>query len=162
MKPGNFEVNYDGSSVTAKISVQPSLALKISLYLLNILLISVILLFTIGGIGIIVLFILAFEVLFLRYSIWNVHGAETIVIKKDSLTYQRFYGFIKLPVRSITINKTLKVIPFHEDFRAGNTAVKLIFESYDDDNDPVNLYQTALAISKADYSDFMKAFSRLY
>lgn len=162
MKPGNFEVNYDGSSVTATIGVKPSLALKVFLYALHILLIAVILLFTIGGVGIIVLFIIAFEVLFLRYSIWNIHGSETFVMKKDNFSYQRFYGFIKLPVRSIKINKTLKVIPFHENFQAGNTAMKLIFESYDEDNEPVNLYQTALVISKVDYNVFMKAFNQLY
>lgn len=160
MKPGNFEVNYDGSSITTSIKVIPSLALKISLYILNILLIAVILLFTIGGVGIIVLFIVVAEVLFLRYSIWHIYGSETIVLQKDRISYQRFYGAIKLPLRTITINKTLKVIPFHEDFQAGNTAMKLIFESYDEDNDPVNLYQTALTISKADYVVFMKAFNQ--
>lgn len=162
MKPGNFEVNYDGSSVTASIKVKPSLALKIALYALNILLIAIIVLFTIGGVGIIVLFIIVFEVLFLRYSIWHIYGSETIILKKDTVIHQRFYGMIKLPVRSININKTLKVIPFHEDFKAGNNAMKLIFESYDDDNEPVNLYQTALVISKADYAVFMKAFNQLY
>lgn len=162
MKAGDFEVNYDGSSVVASIKVKPSLALKVSLYVLNILLIAVIVLFTIGGIGIIVLFILVFEILFLRYSIWHIHGSETIILKKDSLTYQRFYGMIKLPARTININKALKVIPFHEDFKVGNTAMKLMFESYDDDNEPVNLYQTALVISNADYGVFMKAFNQLY
>ncbi|MFA4869030.1 MAG: hypothetical protein WC623_12565 [Pedobacter sp.] len=162
MKPGDFEVNYDGSSVTASIKVKPSLALKISLYVLNILLIAVIVLFTIGGVGVIVLFILVFEILFLRYSIWHIHGSETIVLKKDALSYQRLYGMIKLPIRTISINKTLKVIPFHEDFKVGNTAMKLIFESYDEDNEPVNLYQTALAISNANYIVFMKAFNHLY
>ena len=162
MKAGDFEVNYDGSSITASIKVKSSLALKISLYILNILLIAVIILFTIGGVGIIVLFILVFEILFLRYSIWHIYGSETIVLKKDALSYQRLYGMIKLPLRTISINKTLKVIPFHEDFKVGNTAMKLIFESFDEDNEPVNLYQTALAISNADYSVFMKAFNQLY
>ncbi|MNE89856.1 hypothetical protein D3C80_1873120 [compost metagenome] len=69
---------------------------------------------------------------------------------------------IKLPARTININKALKVIPFHEDFKVGNTAMKLMFESYDDDNEPVNLYQTALVISNADYGVFMKAFNQLY
>lgn len=162
MKPGKFKVNSDGDSLSATITVQPSLALKISLYLLNILLVAVIILFTIGGVGVIVLFILAFEILFIRYSIWHIYGSETITLKKDTLTYQQFYGFIKLSVKTRKINKTLRVIPFHEDFRAGSNAMKLIFESFDESNDPVNLYQTALLVSKQDYEVFMRSFKQLY
>lgn len=162
MKPGNFKVNYDGTSLSATITVQPSLALKISLYLLNILLIAVILLFTVGGIGVIVLFIVAFEILFLRYSIWNLYGSEHIILKEDTFSCQQFYGFFKLPVKIFKINKSIRVIPFHENFQAGNKAMKLIFESYDDYNEPVNLYQTALGISREDYANFMKSFNQLY
>jgi len=162
MTPGNFKVNYDGSNLSATISVQPSLSLKIALYLLNILLIAVIVLFTIGGVGVIVLFIVAFEILFLRYSIWNLHGAETVTLTKDSLSYQQFYGLLKLGIKRFKINKTMRVIPFHENFQAGNKSMKLIFESYDSDNEPVNLYQTALVISREDYAIFMKAFNQLY
>ncbi|SDL06129.1 hypothetical protein SAMN04487898_114149 [Pedobacter sp. ok626] len=162
MKPGKFKVNNDGDSLSATITVQPSLALKISLYLLNILLIAVIILFTVGGVGVIVLFILAFEILFIRYSIWHIYGSETITLKKDTLTYQQFYGFIKLSVKTRKINKTLRVIPFHEDFRAGSNAMKLIFESFDESNDPVNLYQTALVVSTQDYEVFMRSFKQLY
>jgi flagellar basal body-associated protein FliL len=162
MKPGDFEVNFDGSSLSAIISVQPSLSMKIALYLLNILLIAVIVLFTVGGVGVIVLFIVAFEILFLRYSIWNLHGTETIVLTKETLSYQQFYGFFKLGIKSFKINKTIRIIPFHENFQAGNKAMKLIFESYDSDDEPVNLYQTALVISRPDYELFMKAFHQQY
>ncbi|TKC57562.1 hypothetical protein FBD94_19975 [Pedobacter hiemivivus] len=162
MKPGKFKVNNDGDSLSATITVQPSLALKISLYLLNILLIAVIILFTIGGVGVIVLFILAFEILFIRYSIWHIYGSESITLKKDTLSYQQFYGFFKLSLKTRKINKTLRVIPFHEDFRAGSDAMKLIFESFDESNEPVNLYQTALVVSKQDYQVFMKSFKQLY
>ena len=161
MKPGNLKVNYDGTSLSATITAQPSLALKITLYLLNILLIAVILLFTVGGIGVIVLFIVAFEILFLRYSIWNLYGSEHMTLKKGTFSRQQFYGFLKLAVKTFNIDKPIRVIPFHEDFQAGNKAMKLIFESYDDDNEPVNLYQTALSISREDYVIFMKSFDQL-
>lgn len=163
MKPANFKVNYDGTSLTATITVQPSLALKITLYLLNILLIAVILLFTVGGVGVIVLFIVAFEILFLRYSIWNLYGSEHITLKKGTFSCQQFYGFFKLAVKTFNINnKPIRVIPFHENFQAGNKAMKLIFESNDDQNEPVNLYQTALGISHEDYVIFMRSFNQLY
>ncbi|WEK17442.1 MAG: hypothetical protein P0Y49_11615 [Candidatus Pedobacter colombiensis] len=162
MKPGNFKVSNDGDSLSATITVKPSLALKISLYLLNILLIAVIILFTVGGVGVIVLFIVAFEILFLRYSIWHIYGSETIILKKDTLSYQQFYGFFKLSVKTFKINKSIRVIPFHEDFRAGSNAIKLIFESFDHSNEPVNLYQTALAVSKQDYEVFKKSFDRMH
>lgn len=162
MKPANFKVNYDGTSLSATITVQPSLALKVSLYLLNILLIAVILLFTVGGVGVIVLFIVAFEILFLRYSIWNLYGSEHITLKKGTFSYQQFYGFFKLAVKTFNLNKPIRVIPFHENFQAGNKAMKLIFESNDDHNEPVNLYQTALGISREDYVIFMKSFNQLY
>lgn len=162
MKPGDFKINYDGNSLSVTINVQPSLSMKIALYLLNILLIAIIVLFTVGGVGVIVLFIIAFEILLLRYSIWNLHGVETIVLTKETLSYQQFYGFFKLGVRSFKINRTLRVIPFHENFQAGNKAMKLIFESYDSDNEPVNLYQTALGVSRSNYEVFMKAFNQLY
>lgn len=162
MKPGNFKVNYDGISLSAIITVQPSLALKIALYLLNIVLIAVILLFTLGGVGVIVLFIVAFEILFLRYSIWNLYGSEHMLFKKGTFSRQQFYGFFKLGVKTFNINRSIRVIPFHENFQAGNKAMKLIFESSDDQGEPVNLYQTALSISRDDYIIFMKSFNQLY
>jgi len=162
MKPGIVEVNYNGTSLHFKISTRPSFFLKLALYFLNILLIAVILLFTFGGVGFIVLFIVAFEVLLLRYSVWNLYGTETITLTKDTLSYQQFYGFLKLAVKSFKINKSVMVIPFHENFQAGNKAMKLIFESYDEDNEPVNLYQTALVISPADYGLFIQAFDQMY
>lgn len=161
MKPGNFKVNYDGENLSTTITVQPSVALKISLYLLNILFLSIIILFTIGGVGIIVMFILVFEILFLRYSLWNLYGSESITLTRNELSYRQHYGFIKLPQKTFKINKSIRVIPFHENFQAGNKAMKLIFESFDEDNEPVNLYQTALAISRQDYETFMKSFHQL-
>lgn len=161
MKPGNFKVNYDGDNLSTTITVQPSVSLKISLYVLNILFIAIIILFTIGGVGVIVLFILVFEILFLRYSIWNLYGSETITINAQTLSYQQHYGPLKMALKTFKINKTISVIPFHENFQAGNKAMKLIFESLDDNHEPVNLYQTALVISPKDYQTFMKSFNQL-
>ncbi|WP_316814705.1 hypothetical protein [Pedobacter nyackensis] len=161
MTPGNFKVSHDGEKLSMTISVQPSIALKISLYVLNILFIAIIILFTIGGVGVIVMFILVFEILFLRYSIWNLYGAETIMLTRNTLSYQRQYGFLKFAVKTFKINKSIRVIPFHEDFQAGNKSMKLIFESLDEQNEPVNLYQTALVISRQDYETFMKSFNQL-
>lgn len=160
MKSGKFTVNYEQEALVASISVRPSLSAFIFLYSLNILLIAIIILFTIGGIGIIVLFIVAFEILFLRYSIWNLYGSETIILKAGKLTYQLHYGNIKLPLRTRELNNPVRVIPFHDNFQAGNKNVKLIFESTDADNDPVNLYQTALLISHEDYQRYMVYFNR--
>lgn len=161
MKPGNFKVNYNGEVLSSTITVEPSLALKISLYALNILFISIIILFTVGGVGVIVLFILVFEILFLRYSIWNLYGAETITVTRETFSYQQHYGPLKMALKTFKINKSINVIPFHENFQAGNKAMKLLFESFDDDNEPVNLYQTALVISPKDYETFMKSFNQL-
>lgn len=161
MKPGNFKVNYENEQLSATIAVRPSLSLKIALYFLNILLISIIILFTIGGVGVIVLFILAFEILVLRYSIWNIYGAETIVLTLNMLSYQQHYGFLKLPVKSFHLNHPIRIIPFHENFQAGNQAMKLIFESLDESNEPVNLYQTALVISRSDYALLMQSLQQL-
>lgn len=162
MKPGNFKVKYDGTILSATIKAQPTLALKISLFLLNFLLIAIIILFIVGGIGVIVLFIIAFELLFLRYSIWNLYGAECVTLNKDTLSHQQFYSYFKLPVKTFKINKSIRVIPFHENFQAKNKTMKLIFESYDDENEPVNLYQTALGITQEDYALFIKSFNQLY
>lgn len=161
MKPGGFSVKHDEESLTCTIAVRSTVASKILLYTLNVLFLSIIILFTIGGVGVIVLFIVAFEILFLRYSIWNLYGSETITITQDILSYQQNYGAIKLPIKTLPINKSIRVIPFHENFQSGSKAMKLIFESYDDANEPVNLYQTALVISRKDYEVFMKSFNQL-
>ncbi len=162
MKPGKFEAEYDGTSLSATITVVPTLALKISLYLLNILIIGVIILFTFGGIGVIVLFIVAFEVLFLRYSIWNIHGSERVSLTKDGFSYQLHYGPFKLPEKTFKINGPVRVIPFHDNFQTNNKAMKLIFESKDEQNEPVNLYQTAFGISQESYVLLMKSINQLY
>ncbi|SMD12849.1 hypothetical protein [Pedobacter nyackensis] len=162
MKPGNFKVSDEGNNLSAIITVKPSLALKASLYLLNSLIIAVILLFAFGGIGVITLFIVAFEVLFLRYSIWNLYGSEYIILNRESISHQLHYGPIKLPVRTVKVNSIINVIPFNEDFRAGSNGVKVNFESLDDKNEPVNLFQTSLVISREDYKVFMQSFNRMF
>jgi hypothetical protein len=158
MKAGNFKVSYDGESLSAAIKVRASLASKSLLYALNILLLAIIVLFTMGGIGVIVLFIVAFEVLFLRYTLWNLYGSETFTLRKKTLSYQLSYGLIKLPIKTLPIYRSIRVIPFHEDFKKGSKAMKLIFESFDERGEAVNLYQTALVISQDDYELFMESF----
>ncbi|MNY50835.1 hypothetical protein D3C86_1863760 [compost metagenome] len=118
--------------------------------------------FFIGDIGVITLFITVMEVLLFRYSLWNLYGLETIVLKKNALSYQHHYGFLKMPLRTVNITKNLRVIPFHENFQAGNKAMKLIFESIDERLQPVNLYQTSLSVSNTDYKRFMNSFNKLY
>ncbi|ACU04628.1 hypothetical protein [Pedobacter heparinus] len=162
MKASNFKVDEDGSSITATLVVRSSLGGKIFLYTLNVLLIGIIILFFIGNIGVITLFITVMEVLLFRYSLWNLYGSETVVLKKHSLSYQQRYGPIKMPAKTLNITKSLKVFPFHENFQTGNKAMKLVFESVDESLHPVNLYQTSLAISQQDYKSFMVAFNRLY
>lgn len=162
MNAGRFTVDEDGNSIKVTIAVQSSLAGKIFLYSLNILLIAVIVLFFIGDIGVITLFITVMEVLLLRYSLWNLYGSETVILKKHALSYQHHYGFIKMPLRTVNITKKLRVIPFHENFQAGNKAMKLIFESIDERLQPVNLYQTSLSVSNTDYKNFMNSFDKLY
>jgi len=160
MKSGNFKVNYEGESLSASIVVQASLASKIFLYVLHFLLLAIIVLFTIGGIGIIVLFIVAFEILFLRYTLWNLYGSENFTLRRKTLTYQLTYGIIKLPVKTLPIYQSIHVIPFHENFQKGSRTMKMIFESFDERGEAINLYQTALVISPQDYELFIQSFNR--
>lgn len=160
MKPGQFKLSYAGDSLSASIAVSSSLSSKILLYSLNILFLSIIILFTIGGIGIIVLFIVAFEVLFLRYTLWNLYGSETITLRKNSLSYQLSYGQIRLPIKSLPVYQSINALPVYETSGAGERSVKIIFESRDERGEPVNLRQTALIINEADYLVFMKSFNR--
>lgn len=162
MRASSFKVNEDEGAITATITIRSSLSSKIFLYALNILLISVIILFFIGDIGVITLFITVMEVLLFRYSLWNLYGSETVTLKKHALSYQQCYGPVKMSLRTRSITKALKVFPFHENFQAGNKAMKLVFESVDESLHPVNLYQTSLAISQQDYKTFMEAFNRFY
>lgn len=160
MKPGQFNLSYAGDSLSASIAVRSSLSAKILLYSLNILFLSIIILFTIGGIGIIVLFIVAFEVLFLRYTLWNLYGSETITLRKNSLSYQLGYGPIRLPVKSLPVYKLIHALPVYETSGSRERSVKVIFESRDERGEPVNLRQTALIINEDDYLIFMKSFNR--
>ncbi|WP_316811635.1 hypothetical protein [Pedobacter heparinus] len=162
MTASSFKVNENGGAITVTITVRSSLSSKIFLYALNIMLISVIILFFIGDIGVITAFITVMEVLLFRYSLWNLYGSETVMLKKHSLSYQQCYGPIKMSAKTLSITKTLKVFPFHENFQTGNKAMKLVFESVDESLHPVNLYQTSLAISHQDYKTFMEIFNRFY
>lgn len=162
MKASSFKVVEEGNAITVRIAIRSSAGSKIFLYALNILLIAIIILFFIGDIGVITAFITVMEVLLFRYSLWNLYGSETIVLKKHSLDYQQHYGLINMPLRTAAITRSLKVFPVHENFQAGNKAMKLVFESVDEGLHPVNLYQTSLAVSGQDYKYFMEAFNRFY
>lgn len=162
MKASSFKVEESEDAVTVGLAIRSSAGSKIFLYALNILLISIIILFFIGDIGVITAFITVMEVLLFRYSLWNLYGSEIIVLKKDSLSHQQFYGIIKMPLRSVNITRSLKVFPVHDNFQAGNNAMKLVFESVDESSHPVNLYQTSLAISQQNYKILMETFNRFY
>ncbi len=96
-----------------------------------------------------------------RYTTWNLWGSEFVRINTKSLSYSRSYGIIQTTEKVIEI-KSLAVsyekIRFFGDVEHG----RLIFFDYDDLDNPFEVFQTTILISKIKIDEFLAMIENLY
>lgn len=90
-----FIINTDGVCVYVSVSVTNSLVGKILLLLANGIALTVLVLSVVEWIPALLLVTLVMLALLMRYTLWNLFGAENLIINTKSLSYQHDYGFWK-------------------------------------------------------------------
>ena len=95
-------------------------------------------------------------------TLWNFFGKETITITKNTLTYQHDYGFYKTTIERKPIIRALNIslIPVPE--KSGEPHYQLIFESYNAQQLPEEIYRSSLPISSTDLECLKQNIRLLY
>jgi len=162
MLPGDLTASYDGVCVYVTLTGRISLFGKLILLFINSFIISVIVALWVMNIGIAAICFTVLELLIIRYTLWNVMGKEHVIINTRSLSYQFDYGFFVTELNSVAITKELRVIPFNEVKEANGIYTRLLFESYDENHLPINIYHTTLALSEDDHKKLIELLNQLY
>jgi hypothetical protein len=153
---------YIGGQVNLSIEAETSVQVKATLLFFD--MIGLLILFTSifeWLLGLLIMGIL-WSVLFGSLTLWNFFGRETITITKKALTYQQYYGFYKTNPEHKPIHRALNIslIPVPE--KSGQPHYQLIFESYNAQQLPEEIYRSSLSISATDLECLKQNIRLLY
>jgi hypothetical protein len=95
-------------------------------------------------------------------TLWNLFGKETITITKNALTYQQHYGFYKTKLESKPVHRALNISLIPVPDHSGEPHYQLIFESYNAQQLPEEIYRSTLTISAADLECLKQNIRLLY
>lgn len=90
-----------------------------------------------------------------RYTAWNLWGQEYIRINTKSINYFRSYGIISTNEKKIKIKRpglSYEKFKTFDDIEYG----KLYFYDYDEDNNPILVFETTILIQKEDAITIIK------
>jgi len=144
------EINYGAGRVDLSIEGETSVQTKAAMLFFDLIGLAILIISLYEWLlGLLIMGIL-WSVLFGSLTLWNLFGRETITITKNSLHYQHHYGFYKTKVECKRINRALNIslIPVPE--KSGQPHYQLIFESYNAQQQPEEIYRSSLPISAAD------------
>ncbi len=160
------DVHFDGVCVYVNSFVGAALIGKIVILLINLICWTVFILIAMIAPAkefIIPSIIIFFSLIFGlgRYTAWNFSGAEFIRINTKSLSFSRTYGIVKtkekvIPFRELSVN--YERIRFFDGVEHG----RLIFFDYDELNNPVDIFQTTVLISKNKIDEILQQLENLY
>ncbi|QNK61553.1 hypothetical protein H7F33_13410 [Pedobacter sp. PAMC26386] len=146
MNQNDLNLDYDGNDVCITIKSKVNLALQI--FLIGSC-------FALAGITIlaIILNILAFIfaavillLFFLRYTLWNLYGAERVTVNKRLITSYHSCLFFKTGLRTKRIGKKLRMIPYELYGQGKQKMVNVVFEVSNGENVQENAYEFSLPV----------------
>jgi hypothetical protein len=164
------EVHSDNICVYATLSIQPSAIGRVMLTIINLfpwaiyiyvaaqipgeevgqyalplIIVPLFLVFTIG-----------------RYSAWNLWGKEFITINTKAITYSRSYGVILTKEKVIEIKNTLSLQYERLTKLKGIEYGRLHFFDYDENNNPIEIFETTIMIPKEDNQEIIEHIHHVY
>jgi len=155
-------INHDGVNVHLFIKPETSGIGKVAILAVN--LIGLIIL----GIGIAdwLLGLIAMSAVWLSFcgwfTLWNMFGKEMVIINTKSLSFQHTYGFYVTPLETHRINRALNISLVPALQQEGKPRYNLVFESFNDNDLPEELYRTALSVSDEELEHLKRMIRRLY
>lgn len=97
-----------------------------------------------------------------RYTTWNLWGKEYIIINTKAITYSRSYGIIKTNDKVIKIENTLGIAYERIRFFGEKEYGELHFFDYDKNNNPKNIFETTILITKERAEEIIALIKELY
>ena len=162
MPVNDLKFSYDGVCVYVTTTVKAGITAKIILSFINLVLLGIIILFTVEHIFIASIVFFGFELLVIKYTLWNLLGEERLIINAKSLNYQQHYGFFTTSLHTINFNKKIIIRPYEEVFEADVKYSKFLFESYDENNLPIVIYQSVLNIATDSFAKLVMQIEQLF
>jgi hypothetical protein len=95
-------------------------------------------------------------------TLWYGFGKEKLVITSKSISYQYQYGFYTTKVESQPLRRALNISLAPSRERNGLEYFNVIFETYNEQNVPEEIYRTSLAINRAEFATLKRAIRTLY
>lgn len=165
-----IEINSDGINAYAKISVNASkLGIKILAGFLVLEIIIVLGLLwqlkseeVISVIIPILIGLIIFVGLPIKYLLWNLYGNEELIVNTKTISWSYDYGFFKTNLQTVKYNR---LGTGFEKVRENNKEElgKLIFYNYrEEDNLPEFIHQTTILLNKEEIEKFDKEISDVF
>jgi hypothetical protein len=155
-------IDHDGLNVRLFMKVESTKMGKISMIFVNLIGLALL------GIALEewLLGLLAMAALWLIFfgwiTLWNFFGKELVIINTKSLSYQHTYGFYITPLETKKINRAMNISLLPAGETKGTPHYNLVFESFNENDLPEELYRTALPISEDELTLLKKYIRRLY
>lgn len=165
-----IEINSDGINAYAKISVNASqTGIKIlSGFLILEIIIVLGLLWQIKSEEVISMIIpilivlVVFVGLPIKYLLWNLYGKEELIVNTKSISWSYDYGFFKTNLQTVKYHRLgtgYEKVKGDDDKEVG----KLIFYNYrEEDNLPEFIHQTTILLNKKEIEKFDKEISDVF
>lgn len=95
-------------------------------------------------------------------TLWYGFGKEKLIITSKSISYQYHYGFYSTKIESQPLRRALNISLAPSRERNGLEYFNVIFETYNENNAPEEIYRTSLAINRAEFAVLKRAIRTLY
>lgn len=156
------KIDYDGTNVRLTIETGISTLGKTVMILFNIIGICLILMALEEWLLSLLIIGILWTIFFGWLALWKLFGQELVIINKKSLSYQHRYGFNKTILESRDIRKALNISLIPAPEYHGEKYFHLIFESFNKQNHPEEIYRSTLPISETDLDVLKKSIRKLY
>jgi hypothetical protein len=97
-----------------------------------------------------------------RYTAWNLWGKEFIIVNTKAITYSRSYGIIQTNDTIIKIEKSLAFSYNRVRIDGEKEFGELHFFDYDENNNPRNIFETTILMTKEIAEEVIANIEDLY
>jgi hypothetical protein len=156
------ELKKDYINLHVAIEAETSVVVKGILIFFNMCTLAIIVLSLVDWL--LALFVIGVLLMFLSgwLTLWYGFGKEKLVITSKSISYQYQYGFYTTKMDSQPLRRALNISLAPSRERNGLEYFNVIFETYNEQNVPEEIYRTALAINRAEFATLKRAIRTLY
>jgi hypothetical protein len=156
------KIDYDGINVSLLIEVEASRIAKVAMFFVIAFGIAVLGIALVEWLLGLLIAAVLWLILFGWLCLWNLFGKELLIINSKSLSYQHTYGFYVTPLETKRIYRAMNIslVPALE--KQGKLLYHLVFESFNHNDLPEELYRTALPISSDELETLKKYIRRSY